>query len=39
MLWHGATAPDYLTYRRRVEQSLELMQRVRHGLFPRRSAA
>ena len=39
MLWHGATSPDYLTYRRRVEQSLELMQRVRRTLRAPRTAA
>lgn len=34
MLWHGATSPDYLSYRRRMERSFELMRRLRrrqHG--------
>jgi hypothetical protein len=39
MLWHGATSPDYLTYRRRVEHSLEFMQRVRQALRAPRAAA
>lgn len=39
MLWHGVTSPDYPTYRRRMERSLELMQRVRRKLRIRRRAA
>ncbi len=39
MLWHGAISADYLSYRRRMERSLELMQRVRHWFGPRRSVA
>ncbi|MCC7251276.1 glycosyltransferase family A protein [Hyphomicrobium sp.] len=39
MLWHGATSPDYLTYRRRMEQSLEFMNGLRSRLRLRRSAA
>lgn len=37
MLWHGATSPDYLSYRRRMERSFELMQRLR-GLRRRPAA-
>jgi glycosyltransferase involved in cell wall biosynthesis len=39
MLWHGATAPDYLTYRRRMERSLEAVQRLRQRLRLPRSPA
>jgi glycosyltransferase involved in cell wall biosynthesis len=32
MLIHGATSSDYMNYRRRMERSIEVMQRVRRGL-------
>jgi glycosyltransferase involved in cell wall biosynthesis len=31
MLIHGGMAPDYMSYRRRMERSIEVMQRVRRG--------
>lgn len=37
MLWHGSTSRDYLTYRRRMEQTLDFMQRLRSSLGMRRS--
>lgn len=39
MLWHGATSPDYLTYRRRMERSLELMHHVRRRFRSREPVA
>lgn len=32
MLVHGAAAPDYMSYRRRMERSVEVMQRLRRQL-------
>ncbi|WP_072395366.1 glycosyltransferase family A protein [Hyphomicrobium sp. CS1GBMeth3] len=39
MLWHGSTAQDYLTYRRRMEQTLDFMQRLRSSIGLRRSGS
>jgi glycosyltransferase involved in cell wall biosynthesis len=39
MLWHGATSSDYVTYRRRMERSLELMQRLRRRFRLQQRAA
>jgi len=32
MLIHGATSSDYMNYRRRMERSIEFMQRMRRGI-------
>jgi glycosyltransferase involved in cell wall biosynthesis len=38
MLFNGATSQDYMSYRRRMERSLELMQKLRRTLRPQRAA-